>query len=236
MTAMSTRTAPDPTVMPVDRESWRGELGLANFVNVYYQYRDLQELGECNRVLIMGPGQGLELCVLNWRGYEITTLDIDHVFNPDVVGSAHDLNMFEDQAFDAVVASHVLEHMAEPYLDLAFAEIARVAKYALIYLPRHGLQVQSRLKSNFRNFDFSITFDLFNFFKRPDGVTPRYMCGQHFWEVGMRGFRVRDMKRRMAPHFDPIKVYRNRDWPCSQNFILRSKRTPEGLLTGSRGE
>ena len=112
MNAMGTPRAPDPTVMPVDRESWRDQIGLANFVNTYYQYRDLRQLNMCKRVLIIGPGQGLELCVLAWRGYEITTLDIDHVFNPDVVGSAHDLHMFEDQAFDAVVASHVLEHMA----------------------------------------------------------------------------------------------------------------------------
>jgi hypothetical protein len=122
-----------------------------------------------------------------------------------------------------VIASHVLEHLAEPYLDQALSEIARVGTFALVYLPVAGRHVQVRFVPGFRNLDLSFIVDLFNYFDRPDGVTPRFMAGQHFWEVGRRGFRVRQVKARLARHFDILNAYRNRDWAPSYNLVLRSR-------------
>jgi hypothetical protein len=69
-----------------------------------------------------------------------------------------------------------------------------------------------------------VVIDLFNYFHRPDGLEPRYCQRQHYWEVGMRGFRVRDVRARMRTYFDVIDVYRNRDWTPSINFLLSSVR------------
>lgn len=225
--SMRNSDIPAPSVMPVDREKWAAELNLSNFVNAYYQYRDLQRFEGVNRVLIVGPGQGFSTQVLRWRGYQVTTFDIDETFHPDVIGSVHEMGVFEDKEFDAVVASHVLEHLPEPYLDSSLREISRVGRYALIYLPVHGMYTQIRLRSNFRDIDLSMIMDLFNYFDRPDGVTPRYMEGQHYWEVGMRGFRKSDLIRRMSRFFHVLKCYRNRDWLPSQNFVLRCKETTQ---------
>jgi len=214
---------PAPSVMPIDRAKWAAELDLSNFVNAYYQYRDLQQLEGVNRILIVGPGQGFGTQVLRWRGYQVTTFDIDQTFHPDVIGSVHDMSSLKDKEFDAIVASHVLEHLPEPYLDSALREISRVGRYALIYLPVHGAHAQIRLRSNFRDIDLSMILDLFNYFERPNGVTARYMEGQHYWEVGMRGFRKSDLIRRMARFFDVLGSYRNRDWLPSLNFIVCSK-------------
>ena len=218
---------PSPSVMPVDRETWAGELHLSNFVNTYYQYRDLRLCGDMKKLLIIGPGQGLDTQVLKWREYEVTTFDIDKTFNPDVVGSVHDLSMFDDGCFDVVIASHVLEHLAVPYLDCCLSELARVGKYCLIYLPVSGRHFQFRLKMNLKGIDLSCVFDLFNYFHRPDGVTPRYCQGQHYWEIGMMGFRVKDLVRRFKKEFEVIQHYRNRDWNQSYNFILESNRNAE---------
>jgi hypothetical protein len=209
--------------MPVDREEWMSQLNLSNFVNAYYQYRDLQALGKCRNVLIVGPGQGLGALVLKWRGYDVTTLDIDETFHPDYTGSVHTMDMFKDGGYDAVIASHVLEHLAEPFLDKALGEIARVGRYALVYLPVHGRHLHARFAPGFKNIDVSLVLDLFNYFEKPDGVTPRYMAGQHFWEVGMRGYRVGDITRRLSRFFEVVSVYRNRDWLPSRNFVLKSR-------------
>ena len=214
---------PPPSVMPVDREAWSKRLDLSNFVNAYYQYRDVQRCGDVRRILIVGPGQGLDTAVFRSRGYDVVTFDIDATFRPDVLGSVHDMTMFPDREFDAVIASHVLEHMALPYLDPALRELARVARHAIIYLPATGRHVQVRMVPGFRGLDLSLAFDVHNYFHQPDGVTPRYCGGQHFWEVGMRRFRRRDMLRRFARYFDVVEAYRNRDWILSQNFVLRSR-------------
>lgn len=216
-------SVPAPAVMPIDRKVWAGELNLSNFINTYHQLRDLRLCVDVRKVLIIGPGQGLDTCVLKWQGYEVVTLDIDDTFKPDVMGSVHDMSMFGDGQFDAVIASHVLEHLAEPYLDTALKEIARVGYNALIYLPVHGRHMQMRFIPGFKGIDLSLVFDIFNYFKKPDGVTPRYMADQHFWEVGMRGYTVKALEKRMSRFFEIISVYRNRDWLPSQNFVLRAK-------------
>lgn len=218
-------TVPAPTVMPVDREAWASEVHLVNFVNAYYQYRDLRSCGsDIRRILIVGPGQGLDTAVFRWMRYDVVTFDIDETFRPDVIGSVHDLNMFRDGEFDAVIASHVLEHLAVPYLDRSLSELARVARYALVYLPVHGRRVQLRFIPGVRGIDLSFVFDYFNFFHKPDGVTPRYMQGQHFWEIGMRGFRSRDVRARLEKEFEVLNVYRNPEWAMSQNYVLKSRR------------
>lgn len=223
---MSQPNVPAPTVMPLeDREGWYRQLNLSNFVNTYYQYRDVESMRlKQRRLLVIGPGQGFDTQVLRWRGYEVVTLDIDDTFHPDIVGSVHDLSMFGDGEFGAVLASHVVEHIAVPYLDTALGEIARVGRHALIYLPVAGRPVHFRFVPNITKLDLSVVLDVFNYFDRPDGVTAKYCERQHFWEIGRPGWSKRAVRRRLAPHFDILNEYRNRDWIGSYNFVLRSKR------------
>ena len=131
--------------------------------------------------------------------------------------------MFDDGSFDVVIASHVLEHLAVPYLDRCLSELARVGRYCLVYLPVAGRHFQLRLKMDLVGIDLSFILDLFKYFHSPDGITPRYCAGQHYWEVGMRGFRVAGLVRRFEKHFEVVARYRNRDWNPSYNFVLRSK-------------
>jgi hypothetical protein len=209
--------------MPVDRASWGNQLNLCNFVNAYYQLRDVTGCGNIRSILMVGPGQGLETAMLRWRGYEVTTFDIDETFRPDIVGSVHNMDTFADQTFDAVIVSHVLEHLAVPYLMPSLAEIARVGRFALIYLPVAGRHMQVRVTPGVKAIDLSLIADVFNYFHKPDGVSPNYCMKMHFWEVGMRGFRVREIKKRLDVNFKLLRSYRNPDWNPSYNFVLRSK-------------
>lgn len=214
---------PKPSVMPLDREDWKRQLHLSQFVNTYYQYRDLKEcIGAAGNVLIIGPGAGLDALVLRWKGYQVTTFDIDKTFSPDVLGSCHKMPMFATGQFDAVIVSHVLEHLPIAFLEAALAEIARIGQYAIVYLPIAGRHGQIRLKPDIWGKPAEIVIDIFPFWERPSGDQLAYRGGQHYWEVGYRGFRIRDLKKRLSAHFSILRHYRNTDWISSFNFVLRS--------------
>jgi len=212
-----------PTVMPVDREHWKRELGLSNFLNAYAIFRDISTLPDCRKILNIGPGQGLDVEVMKWRGYEVTTIDIDPVFSPDVVGSVNDMKMFENKQFDIVIASHVLEHLPPKYLDSAISEISRTGRYALIYLPCSGIFLKLSIETNFRGLKATIIASIARIFSKPDKQRPKYMEGQHYWEVGVKGFTKIDLLERFREHFSVRKAYRNKLWPQSMNYVLKSK-------------
>lgn len=79
------------------------------------------------RALEAGAGHSPFASVLKGRCSKVTRLDVDdsrgHV---DVVGDIQNMTMFEDESFDTVLCTQVLEHVPTP--DDAFKEMARVLK------------------------------------------------------------------------------------------------------------
>jgi hypothetical protein len=157
---------------------------------MYYQIRNVERLPDCRRILVVGPGQGLGVQVLRWRGFDVTTLDVDPAVEPDVSGSVHDMSTFGAKQFDVIVVSHVLEHLPVTLLDLALSEMARVGRFSLLYVPKHGVHLQLRLSTNFYDRSVGVIANFFNYLARAAGDEARYMSGQHFWEMGLRGFRA----------------------------------------------
>jgi predicted SAM-dependent methyltransferase len=209
--------------MNVDMESWSKQLHFSNFANAFAQYDDVTSLGAVSRILIIGPGQGLDCAIFRWRDYEVVTFDVDDRLSPDVMGSVHDLSMFADKSFDVVIASHVLEHVPPSYLDTAIAELSRVAHHALIYLPLAGRTASLRLVPGLRGWDWTLAVRLFNPFRKPDPNHPVFCQGQHFWEIGRPGYSRRQIAQRLLRKFQIRKVYRNPDWLVSLNYVLSAR-------------
>lgn len=214
-----------PAVMPVDREAWFDAVNLSMFVNTYYQLRDVRQwVGPEKTILIIGPGQGLDASVFRWKQYSVTTFDIDSTFRPDVIGSCHDMPMFRNKQFDVVIVSHVLEHLPIAYLEPALVEIARVGRFVLAYLPVAGRHPTVRLDLGAKGIELTAIADLFNPIRRPDPERPQFCSGQHYWEIGYRGFSKRAVRERLSRHFEVLTEYRNKHWTPSYNFVLRSLR------------
>lgn len=218
---MILKNIPLPSAMPLDRIKWKDKLDRSNFINSYYMYRDVLKCTG-NNLLIIGPGQGLDTVIFKWKKFNVTTLDIDPTFNPDVIGSVHSMPMFTNKQFDTVIISHVLEHLPSNYLDTALEELSRIANHTIVYLPVTGRHGCLRLTLGFRNFKINIPWDFFNPLEKPDGKSLSYCEGQHYWEIGLRGYQKKQMRLRFKKYFKIVKEYRNYDWLPSYNYILQA--------------
>lgn len=70
--------------------------------------------------------------------YRETRLDCEPTYEPDILASCAAMPMIADQFFDAVYASHVLEHLYAHEAAMAFAEMFRVLKpggFAEVFVP-----------------------------------------------------------------------------------------------------
>lgn len=150
------------------------------WIAYFYQIDTVRGLN-AKTVLEVGPGNGTVSSYLNKMGIEVTTVDIDPALAPTAVASVLDLP-FPDNHFDVAMACEVLEHLPFEKFSDALRELARVSKgNVFISLPdaRHSL-LYLVLKLPFLR---EIAFRL-RMMKR---VEHRF-DGEHYWEIGKRGF------------------------------------------------
>ncbi len=100
---------------------------------------------DARRVLDVGCGAGIALGLLAERrpGVEALGLELSpraaetgrRLFGVSIVCGSADALPFEDDAFDVVLATELLEHLPHGVYDAARAELARVAPRAIITVP-----------------------------------------------------------------------------------------------------
>lgn len=216
-----------PKPMPHCAQEYARKYSLTHFINTYYEIRDALSF-DPKRILIIGVGVGLEPIVLREKfNIEVTTLDIDKDFNPDVVGSVHDMRVFPNKAFDVAIISHVLEHLPYSFFDPALRELARVANASVVFLPYGGrnLSIRFIFAQRIRELVFNVHIPPR---KRISGNEPVLCDGEHYWEVGFRGFSKKTILEDFSKHFEVINHYHNYDWMYSMNFILKSRNSDTG--------
>lgn len=153
------------------------------WASMWHQLDEVIRL-EPNRVLEIGPGPGLFKVTALALGVAVETLDIDPNLEPDHIASVFTMP-FEDSAYDVVCAFQVLEHLPFEKSKMAFSEMARVAKKAIvislpdaatrwpvsIHIPMIGL------------IDFLIP--------KPRLVAPQHVFdGEHYWEINKKGYSL----------------------------------------------
>ena len=166
------------------------------WVSYWYQARAVMgylslHSGGPGQVLEIGPGNKTVGEALKKQGITVTTADIAEDLNPDVVSSVTDLP-FPDNSFDGVLAAEVLEHLPFDDVPLALAEIRRVARrFAVVSLPHAGYVFSCEFKVPLmrrREFIRKLPF----FWKK------HAFNGEHYWELGTRGYSVARIKKMMA--------------------------------------
>ena len=167
-------------------------------------------------VLEIGVGNGITRDIIKKLVGVIKTLDIDPKLKPDFVGSVTAMP-FPDSSHDLVLAAEILEHLPWDDLPKALSEIKRVSKkFAVITLPHAGytFSLQFKLPLLKRK---SFTWKLPHFWKE------HKFNGQHYWELGKKGFsRTRVTKIMNQAGFNVISDTIYPDDPAHCVFILKN--------------
>ncbi|MBI2120117.1 MAG: methyltransferase domain-containing protein [Parcubacteria group bacterium] len=185
----------------------------ARWVSFFYQIEILQDI-KAKKVLEIGPGNGLVTYILRDRGVQVTTVDIDPDLKPDVVASVSKLPL-ADNTFDAVCAFEVLEHIPFEHFVKNLKEMSRISKkHVVISLPdRRRILLHFLLKVPLINYK--------NIFIKIPSFKKHVFDGQHYWEIGKKGYSVGFIKEHIEKAgLKIIKDFVHFDAPGSHYFIL----------------
>lgn len=160
----------------------------------YYQIRELLKANP-KSVLEIGAGDGtVRHYVMQATSPDYKTLDVADDLHPDIVGSLLSMPV-KDKSFDIVCAFEVLEHI--PYADVskALSEMRRVAKNkVLISVPHFGPPIR---------FSFKIPFlPEMRFLAKVPYPKKHEWNGQHYWELGKKGYPVSAFRKLLSKHFE----------------------------------
>lgn len=178
----------------VNRDAYRFERYGEEDRFVSYAHQ-LQEIGRVNpkRMLEVGVGDGTIKHHVTSSGIEYVGVDIADDVGADYIGSVTALP-FPDDSFDLACAFEVLEHLPFDQFSTALKELARVSKKdVLISLPHFGPPVKLLFKIPFMR-EVRVAFKI---------PYPRVHAfdGQHYWEIGKKGYSLARVKSVIAEHF-----------------------------------
>lgn len=156
------------------------------WASYYYQLREILEQRPSS-VLEVGVGDGVvKQYLLNNTNVTYKSLDIAEDLDPDIVGSVENIPLLDDSV-DIVVAYEVLEHLPFEKFEKTLSELKRVSRNTVIIsLPHFGPPVKFSFKIPFLpeiRFAFKIPFPKKHVFN-----------GEHYWEIGKRGYSVRKIR------------------------------------------
>lgn len=169
------------------------------FVSYYWQLKEVLDLNPSS-VLEVGVGDRVfGDFIKNNTAVSYTSVDVAEDLHPDVVGSIMKLP-FNDKSFDVVCAFEVLEHLPFDQFDSAVAELCRVTRsHVVISIPHFGPPLSFSLKIPFIpqiRFAVKIPF-----------LKKHIFNGQHYWELGKRGYPVKKIKHTLENHGKIIREH-----------------------------
>lgn len=188
------------------------------FISCYYQLRYIYSTNPKN---ILEIGVGCDLLKKFLRGtFSYKTLDISAALKPDVVGDVVQLPL-KGNVFDLVVCFQMLEHLPFSEFEPALKEIARVSrKDVLISLPYSSTSLYLEAKLPFlKDKIFRLGVRIPHFFRKHS------FDGQHYWEVGKRGYSIKKIKNILENYFIVKEIFN----PTDNTYHLFFKLEKHGI-------
>ena len=188
---------------------------LDRWSSYWYQIKEIIFL-EPKNVLEIGVGEKvLGSYLLNNTDIKYKSVDIANDLNPDIVADLEKLPLGND-SFDLVCAFEVLEHLPfEKFLN-CLNELKRVSNsYVILSLPHWG-----------RHFSVSFRLPFFKKIKiqfKSNILSIRHLFnGQHYWEIGKKGYDLSKIKNEIKKSdMEIIKDYTCFESPYHHFFVLK---------------
>lgn len=187
------------------------------WMSYWYQTKEICCREDIKTVLDIGPGTTFmhDILKIHRPDIEYRTLDIAVDLNPDFVGGISSIPI-ADNSFDVVSAFQVLEHIEFSDFETSLKEMKRVSKkYVFISLPHFGTSIEFLIKLPFikrRQIAIKIPWPkklVFN--------------GQHYWEIGRKGYPATKIRSVIGTHFEVIDEYIPFENQYHHFFILKIK-------------
>jgi hypothetical protein len=200
-------------------------LGISRFLSYREQIVSVVDLKGVTTIGEIGKGNGLTSSILKQFGYDVTTIDFDPNVMPDVECSVLELKRAVTKKFNAVLCFEVLEHLQFDDFENALENLGFISdRYLILSLPYVGITIKAHLyvaKYGEREIEFTKRVPLF--------WKSHVFNGQHYWEVGKKGFSRDRIRRIIANHFDIKKEWLH-PYNHAQLFFLCQKKGMETLL------
>lgn len=169
-------------------------------------------------VLEIGPGPGIVTATLRQMGFMVRTLDLDPDIRPDYLLSATDENITSKiDHIDLIIASEIFEHVKYDDFVKSCGKLRVLARFMILTLPdtnEKSLSFGTRIRLPLLN---SLSF----LWKLRFGTVRHAFDGEHYWEIGKKGFPAKRIRKDIIEQGWNIKrEYVNIDNPYHRFFIL----------------
>lgn len=192
-------------------------LHAGRMVSYWYQMKEIENTG-CSTILEVGTGNGFLARELEpLLGVNHVGLDKSIGLKPNVVGQLPNLP-WADNAFCAVVACQILEHIPFDQFSHLVAELGRIASRRVIIslpdrYPYYSVKLRIPLIGHIR-WGFSL--------RRSHGLVAENPS--HEWEVGLQGYPLSKVHSVISDcGLEIIETYRVPDFPYHRFLILSHK-------------
>jgi hypothetical protein len=184
----------------VSHYDFKNYLELPRWTSYWHQIEETLSLSP-ETALVIGVGDGIVVTLLEKYGVKVYTLDFDKLLHPDFEGDVADVDVIlGDKRFDVLLCCQVLEHLPYDRFEDILRQMAKHASHVVVSLPYRAIKYKFEIKLPVIKLMKTDVF-IHNFFR------VHKFDGEHYWEIGTRGYSRRTVLKSMAKYFKVEKCF-----------------------------